>query len=454
MKRISRRDFLRVGAGAVGAGLLAACAPTTAPAPVAPPAATTAPAAPAAPTTAPTAKAYQGKIVIMSAVAADQNQPLINGIQDAHPGVTVDWRGLSSEKFTQLFAASQVAGDQIDLMDLNGQDLRRYAVAGVVKDLSDIDYKDRFRPIGLATYTINGKLWALPRGGISGFTYFYNKKVLDQIGATKVPETYDDLVALTPALQKAGIAPFVHPGKNIYLWPIWQFWAFAQTSKNNPVEDTIKTLNNQMKFTDPEQVGGLDILAQYTKDKMFINSVNSMDRDGAFILFSQQKALFYYEHIGTMLFTYRGGSYPDLDMQLIPPLVSVKGTKPQLPGGTGSADCIYAKIAPERMDVAQSILDLMTNDQWVKWANTTFKDPVSCNKNVTASDDPLAVDYGTKCADLQFTYLDWYWPPEITTAFQQGQQAIVAGTSTSAQAADSIQKVMDGLYSSGYKFQG
>jgi len=106
------------------------------------------------------------------------------------------------------------------------------------------------------------------------------------------------------------------------------------------------------------------------------------------------------------------------------------------------------------VDVAQSILDLITSDEWVKWANTTFKDPVSCNKNVVASDDPLAVDYGTKCADLQFTYLDWYWPPEITAACQQGQQAIVAGTSTSAQAADAIQKAMDSLYQGGYKFQG
>jgi len=92
-------------------------------------------------------------------------------------------------------------------MDLNGQDLRRYAVGNRMKDLSGISFKDRFREVGLATYTVRGKLWALPRGGISGFPFLYNKKVLDQIGAKKEPETYDDLLALAPDLKKAGIAP-------------------------------------------------------------------------------------------------------------------------------------------------------------------------------------------------------------------------------------------------------
>jgi ABC-type glycerol-3-phosphate transport system substrate-binding protein len=99
------------------------------------------------------------------------------------------------------------------------------------------------------------------------------------------------------------------------------------------------------------------------------------------------------------------------------------------------------------------ILDLMTSDQWVKWSNDTNKDPVSTNKNVEASDDVLAVKYATECADNQFTYLDWYWPPEITRAYQENQQAVVAGTKNPQEAADAIQKVLDDLYKDGYTFE-
>ena len=95
----------------------------------------------------------------------------------------------------------------------------------------------------------------------------------------------------------------------------------------------------------------------------------------------------------------------------------------------------------------------MTSDEWVKWSNDLNKDPVSTNANVQASDDPLAVKYATECADNQFTYLDWYWPPEITRAFQENQQAIVAGTKTPDQAAEAIQGVLDGLIADGYKFE-
>jgi raffinose/stachyose/melibiose transport system substrate-binding protein len=436
-QKLSRRHFLRPSA-ATGVGLaVVACAPAPGAAP-----AGNAPAAEGG-----AGGPYQGKFVIVSAGNPEQNEPLITAIQDAHPGVEVEWRGLTSERYTELFAAAEVAGDQIDIMDLNGQDLRRYAVGGKLVDLSDLDYKDRFREVGLNTYTIAGKLWALPRGGISGFPFLYNKRILDEVGATQEPETYTELLELSGAIKDAGYAPFVHPGKNIYLWPIWQFWAYAQTSGNQPVEKTFQTLTGEAKFTDPEHVAALEILSKYASDGLFIEGVNSLDNDSAWIALSQGKAAFWYHHSSVV------GTY--LDLSLMPPLRSVEDAsiKRMLPGGTGWATGIYAKIAPERLDLAYEILDLMTTDEWVKFVNDVAKDPVSTNVNVQASDDPLAVKYATECADNQFTYLDWYWPPEITRAFQENQQAIVAGAKTPDQAAESIQGVMDELYADGYTFE-
>jgi raffinose/stachyose/melibiose transport system substrate-binding protein len=440
---ISRRDLLRMSAlGSIGLAL-AACAPAASPG--------TGSSAPAA---EPSGEGYQGKFVILSAGNQEQNAPLIEAIEAAHPGVEVEWRGLTSERYTELFAASEIAGDQIDIMDLNGQDLRRYAVGGKLKDLSDIPFTDRFREVGLETYTVNGKLWALPRGGIAGFMFYYNKKALEAIGVTEEPESYAQMIEMAPALKDAGYAPFTHSGKNIYLWPIWQFFSYAQTSGNAPVENTWKTLSGEMKFTDPEHVAALEILYNYAQDDMFIEGVNSLDNDGAWLTLSQGRAAFWYHHIGQVA-TYRGGEFPDLELSLIPPLRSVDdpNIRRQMPGGTGAADAIYANIAPERLDVAHSILDLMTSDQWVKWQNEAFTQPVSTNKNVQASDDPLALKYAEECAPNQFTYLDWYWPPEITRSFQENQQALVAGVKAPDQAAEDIQKVMDELFDEGYTFE-
>lgn len=438
--RLSRRTFLSLTAAGSAGLLLAACAPAA-------PAGT----APAEDAVAP--GPYQGKFVIMSVGNPEQNEPLINAIGEAHEGVEIEWRFMPSERYTELFAASEVAGDQIDLMDLNGQDLRRYALGRKLKDLSELDYLDRFREVGRKTYTIQGKLWALPRGGISGFTPLYNKLALEAIGVTKEPETYAELLEWAPALREAGYAPFTHSGKNIYLWPVWHFCAFAQTSGNQPVEKTWEILQGEAKFTDSESVAALEILYRYAQDGMFIEGVNSLETGGAWLNLSQGQAAFWYHHMGQIA-TYRGGDFPDLDLSVVPPLLSVAdpGALRMLPGGTGSADGIYANIAAERIDVAHSILDFMTSDEWVRWANTTFSQPVSTNANVQASEDPIALKYADECAPLQFTYLDWYWPPEITRAFQENQQALVAGTKNPDEAAESIQREMDGLFDEGYEF--
>jgi ABC-type glycerol-3-phosphate transport system substrate-binding protein len=371
----------------------------------------------------------------------------------AFPGVDFDFRPLSSEKYVELFTASEVAGDQIDFMDLNGQDLRRYATGGKMLDLSVITYKDRFRPVGIETYTVQNKLWALPVGGISGFTFLYNKKLLDKVGATKEPETYDDLLQLAAELKKIGVAAFTHEGKNIYMWPVWHFWTYAQTSGNKSVENTFKTLAGDMKFTDPEHVAGLEILYKFAQDGMFIDGVNSLDSDGAWMTFTQAKAAFYHGHTSHMA-TYRQNSYPELDLSLEAPVRAVPDAniKRQMPGGTGSAEGIYAKIAPERQDVALKLLDWWSSDESVKFFNNLNGDPVSTNVNVQASNDPIALKYAKDCADNQTTYLDWFWPPEITLAFQQNQQALVAGVKKPDAAAASIQAVLDDLYKNGYKF--
>jgi hypothetical protein len=125
----------------------------------------------------------------------------------------------------------------------------------------------------------------------------------------------------------------------------------------------------------------------------------------------------------------------------------------QLPGGTGSALGIYADIKEERAGIAHQIIDVMTSDPVVKALNVQNGDPVSCNANVVASDDPLATMYAESCSPNQITYLDWFWPPEITRAFQENQQGLVAGSLSAEDAASSIQDTLDELYADGYEFE-
>jgi ABC-type glycerol-3-phosphate transport system substrate-binding protein len=197
----------------------------------------------------------------------------------------------------------------------------------------------------------------------------------------------------------------------------------------------------------------LEILYRFAQDKMFNESVLSADRDAAWLLFTQGKGAFLYIHSGA-IGDYERGDFPQLDMGLMPPVraVSDDSVQRQLPGGTGTALSKYAKIDAARNGLADSVLELITGDELVAWLNEFSGDPVSCNQNVTASDSPLALEYAEKCSPNQITFLDWFWPPEITRAFQENQQAIVSGDTTPDEAAAAIQGVLEDLYADGYRF--
>jgi raffinose/stachyose/melibiose transport system substrate-binding protein len=436
VRRITRRNAVKSIGAAAGASALASQGALTTPA-----------------LARNAAQGYQGRFTVFSVRDTQQAAPIIEAIEEAHPGVEVEWRHAPSDRFVELFTAAEVAGDEIDVIDLNGQDLRRYAVGERLADLSDLPYLDRFREVGRDTYTINDRLWALPWGGIGGFTFFYNQALFDEIGLTEEPETYDDLLQIAPDLRSLGSAPFVHPGQVIYLWPVWQFWAYAQTSGNQAIEHTIATLNGDMKFTDPEHVAALEILYRFAQDGMFSEGVLSADADAAWLLFTQGRGAFFFTHSGN-IGEYERGDFPDLDMQLMPPVRAVTDTEVvrQLPGGTGSALTKYARIEPEREALADSVMELVTRDDMVAWLNEFNGDPVSCNENVVASESPLALSYAERCSPNQITYLDWFWPPAVTRAFQENQQALVSGDTTPDAAAAAIQDVLEDLYADGYEF--
>ncbi len=135
---------------------------------------------------------------------------------------------------------------------------------------------------------------------------------------------------------------------------------------------------------------------------------------------------------------------------LLPKLVN-NAAKSQFPGGWGSALGIWGKIAPERKAVAMDLMNFLTADTSDNYLIKDGQNSLGANVKSVGSSDPVAVVEKSLLPNLTI-YLDWYWPPQITTAFQQGIQAGITGNQTAKQVAANIQLVMDGLVAGGYKF--
>jgi raffinose/stachyose/melibiose transport system substrate-binding protein len=435
---LTRRDFIKTTASVGAAAGLAGLLPRSATA---------------------ASDSYQGKLTVYGIIVPTPTQPgptqLFKQFQQAHPGISIENHGFTSERFVALFSAAQAAGEQIDLLYLNGQDLRRYALAGDLLPLNGLPYLNRFLPLGLKTYTINNKLWALPSGSTGGFPIFYNKALLDKYHLA-VPQTYSELLTVAKALTKQGVSAYTHDGKDIYLWPVWFFTTYAQVTGNKSVEKTWATLQGQGKFTDSEVVEALDLIFNLARNKVFSPDVLSLDTPGAQAEFLTGRAAFWLHYDG-IISTVRTAAPPalnppgmNLDVTLFP-WVGSKSVKRQFPGGTGAAFGIYSKIASSHKAAAMQLLDYCTTDASDAYLVKNGLATLGTNIHAQGSTDPVALKEKTILRNMSI-YLDWYWPPEITQAFQQGIQAGINLSKTAKQVSADIQTVFEGLLKGGYKF--
>jgi raffinose/stachyose/melibiose transport system substrate-binding protein len=306
---------------------------------------------------------YTGKVVIYgvdTSAAGHGTFKLLSDYEKMNPGVSVQYVSFTSAQFVALFTAAQASGEQIDIVDLNGQDLRRYALASDLLPLDSVSYKSRFYTAGLQIYTLGGHLWALPKSGAGGFPIFYNNALLKKVGVNP-PKNYADLLHIGAALKKIGVSTFTHDGENIYLWPVWFFTTYAQVTGNQSVQKTFATLEGKGKFTDPAVVEALQLIANFAKDGLFSPDVLSLNTPGADAEFLTGKAVFRM-YPDAEINTVRKANPPNMDLKVMrmPKLVNNAAVS-QFPGGFGSALGIWAKIAPERKAVAMDLLNFLTS---------------------------------------------------------------------------------------------
>jgi raffinose/stachyose/melibiose transport system substrate-binding protein len=400
-----------------------------------------------------TGQSYTGNLVLITQTGAspDKSLPgLLAAYQKARPGIQVNLIQYPEEKFVALYTAAQAAGEQVDVLMLNGQDLRRYATSNALTSLDDVSFKSRFLPEALTPFTIDGKLWGFPSGALGGFIVFVNKAILQKFNL-QVPATYADLKSTAAVLHKNGIAPFTHPGKIIYMWPVWFFTTFAQTSNNRSIERTIEILSGKGKFTDTDFVQGLDLVFQFGRDKMFSQSVLGLDFGNAQTELLTGKACFYLFHdsIAKPVLAANAPNF-ELDSMLMPNLVGPQ-VESQFPGGPGVVLSIPAKIDPSRKQAALDLIDFLTSDDADRQSIQLNGGAVPVNAAVPPT--PISI-YTKEKADISklVIYLDWFYPPEITKVLQEGLQAGVVGRTTADALAQSLQATLDRLVSGGYKF--
>ncbi|MEG7531089.1 MAG: extracellular solute-binding protein [Hungatella sp.] len=372
-------------------------------------------------------------------------------------GIKVNVHSYDSADFVQAFMVASNGGSPVDVMLLNGQDVRAFTKNGLLQDVSKLPAVARLTDAAINQYTLNGKLYGIGAKGGNSSGVYVNLDVLKKY-QVEPPKTMQDMIDINNKLKADGLSFFGFGGGNKYMWPMWYFSAFAQTSDDKPIERTEEILTGKAKFTDPDSIEAFKVIETLAKENMFQPGFNGTDSDGGKAIFVNGQSAAYYGG------TWEISGLRDAGMEnieLIPfPIVKEGAKSIQTGNASDGAYTIYSKIDPARQSAAEAFIDYMASDETVTSFRTSesadLRDysRVNCNKNVPIADpsDPLNLAHMEFLETMTFTHLDWIYPPEITSELQDTLQALTGLQITPEDAGKQMQVVMDKLLADGYDY--
>ena len=352
---------------------------------------------------------------------------------------------------TRLMTA-HLAGERIDVIacaanPTNGAYVRR----GVLHDLTDVitPWVDRFEPASLDAYTIGGRVYGIPVSTVSTSTFYYNVDVFNELGLEE-PDTYEEMIELSAALDDAGYIPVLHQGKTVWMWPMWYFETAAQTM-GDPIAKTIQNLRGEASFMDAPDVEALARIGQFVDDGILDRDSLSVDWDGMRSAFASQQSAIYYG--GTWELPWIEANVMDFEWGVFefPQLPDVPGTRGH-GGGPDEGFCIYSGISDEMLPHAVAFLEYISRPE-IADKHLGISEPLATSiKGVSVIESDIADDLRGNHFPNTVRFLDWIWPTEINDAFQSAIQGIVGGTITAEEGMAAVQGVFDDLVFDGYSF--
>lgn len=358
------------------------------------------------------------------------------------------WQGTWTE-VTQALSTAQLAGENIDLITVNGGIVRAsLAPSGILMNITDIvePIKDRFVEGMIDHYTVGGKVWGFPYGESTTSLIYYNMNIFEELGISE-PKTFEEMVDIAKIIKdKKDITPMIHQGKVPWYWPMWYFETYGQVSGNKSVENITEFLSGNRKFTgEAEKEAFLKIKAFFDSGILSLDSLDT-DSDAMRATFAQQKAAMFYggtwEYAPTLSAV--DGAF-EIGVFEFPLIVNTQGVKPQHGGAADDGIAIPSCANPDNMDLIVKFVEYMTRPENADRAIQPFNPMIPSVKGVKSQSTQIANKMNKEFIPNTVMFLDWIWSPEINDAFCQAIPAVVSGYVTADEAVETVQKAYDTL---------
>ncbi|MBO4911579.1 MAG: extracellular solute-binding protein [Butyrivibrio sp.] len=207
-----------------------------------------------------------------------------------YPNITVNQVHQQNDNYKQQLVVAMSSGQAPNMyIHWGGGPMAEYYKSGFANDITDMyakyDHPD-FVDAAVAQSTYDGKMLAIPFGGLSGCDIFYNKTIFKENGL-EVPKTIDELETVCAKLKEKGIVPFSLANASKWTGSMYYMYLVARHSGNAEF-DAAYTQENGGSFTSDAFVYAGTKIQDWVKKGYFPDGVNSLTADD-----NQDRALLY-----------------------------------------------------------------------------------------------------------------------------------------------------------------
>lgn len=305
------------------------------------------------------AMAEEKEKLVISCYLADDAQVAVREnyydepLKEAFPDVDIEIKMYTDRQSLQIEVAG---GGGPDILDLDGPtDVAEFAKADRVLDLGDYaeqyGWGDMFYDWAYNSCFYDGKLYSLPTS-FEGMVMYYNMDVMEANG-WEVPTTKEELEALMPQIQEAGIIPISFGNSNYQGAVDWLYSTF--TSCYAGPEAIKAAMEGTGKYTDDAIKSSIETMVTWWKEGWLgDNASQTITNEDMLAFFAEGRAAMMIN--GTWASSQLLATYPDCnwDSEMMPQDETIGEI---LPFATGGGYAINANSS--NPDLAAEVLNYL-----------------------------------------------------------------------------------------------
>ena len=205
-----------------------------------------------------------------------------------YPNINVVQVHQQNDNYKQQLIVAMSSGQAPDMyIHWGGGPMAEYYKSGFVNDITELyntyDHPD-FIDAAVAQASFDGKVLAIPFGGLSGCDIFYNKSIFAKVGV-EVPKTITELEDVCEKLKAAGYVPFSLANGSKWTGSMYYMYLVARHSGNDEFNAAYDQTGS---FTSDAFIWAGEKIQDWVKKDYFNPGFNSLVTDNG-----EDRALMY-----------------------------------------------------------------------------------------------------------------------------------------------------------------